>query len=612
MNAQGGSKRYRILVAVGEVTHLAVLLALAAPLARRRDGRVTPVYVGATDDRPDWLRVPEDCADVTDTPVVLQSSRAGQAVLSYANEVDPDLLLLHWRGEPSRGRYLLGRTLDPLIQYAPCDVAVLRVNEPPDVFVERMRALDRVLIPFGGGPNASLAAEIALDLSPETRVTALRVASRHMGSTAISAEWTLLRALVADTPEPGRLDPRVIHAANVVDGIVRAAEDDFDLVLVGATGESFVDRMVFGNTPQALARAVQTSLLIVRKRGALPAEAVRRLRWRLINVMTQLSESERVRVYRQVRRAARADRDYVIMMTLAAGIASLGLLLGSTAVIIGAMLVAPLMSALIGLGMGIVQGDAPLLRLSTRTMAIGTLIVIGVSALIELIAPTYNPTGEMLARTSPILLDLGVALVSGAAAAYASAREDVASALPGVAIAVALAPPLATLGLLATAGRWSLALGAFLLFMTNLVGIVAAAALVYLWMGFRPHIEESARARAFRGGVAATVVMGVVVIGALGFLSINALRDASVRRQVAQVLDSSSVLLDTNARVAEWEVVTGPELTVSVSIETTEDITTAQALDLQLALTETLGRPTTLQVTVIPVRRIAPSAISEQ
>jgi uncharacterized hydrophobic protein (TIGR00271 family) len=593
MNTQRDSKTYRILVAVGEAAHLAVLLALAAPLARQRGGRVTAVYVGTADAPPDWLVVPEDCADVTDPPVVIQSHPAGQAVLAYANEIDPDLLLLHWRGEPSRGRYLLGRTLDPLIQYAPCDVAVLRVKEPPEVFVARMRLPGRVLIPFGGGPNAGLAARIALDLSPGTRVTALRVASRNMGSTALSAEWALLRSLVEETPEPERLDPRVIHASNVVEGIARAAEDDFDLVLVGATDESFMDRMLFGNTPQALARAVQAPLLIVRKRAALPAEALRRLRWHLINVMTQLSESERVSVYRRVRRTARADRDYVIMMTLAAGIAGLGLLLGSTAVIIGAMLVAPLMSSLIAIGMGIVQGDARLLRLSTRTMAMGTLIVIGVSALLELVAPAYTPTAEMLARTSPTLLDLGVALISGAAAAYASARDDMASALPGVAIAVALAPPLATLGLLATSGRWSLALGAFLLFMTNLVGIVSAVALVYLWMGFRPNTVERARARAFRGGVAATAILGIIVIGALGFLSVNALRDANVRHRVARVLEDSGLLLGTNARVAEWQIEKSPELMVSVSIETTDDVTTAQALDLQLALTESLGQPTT-------------------
>lgn len=607
---------YHILVAVGEAAHLAVLLALAAPMARRRGGRVTPVYVAVEQQVPDWLQVPADCADVTDEPIVLRGERSsdqpGDVLLSYANDFRPDLLLLHWRGEPSRGRYLLGRTLDPLIQYAPCDVAVLRVDGPPEPFVERMRDPQRVLIPFGGGPNAELAARLALDLSDQVRITALRIASQHAATTAISAQMATLRAQIENTPEPERLEPRVVPARTVVEGIVRTAEAGHDLVLVGATGESYLDRVVFGNVPQQLATTLQAPLLIVRRRGALTTEAVRRMRWRLINVMTQLSDSERIRVYRQVRRSARSDRDYAVMMILAAAIASLGLLLNSTAVIIGAMLVAPLMSSLLGIGLGIVQGDKPLLGISTRTMVTGAAMVIFVSGLMELIAPAYNPTGEMLARTSPTLLDLGVALVSGAAAAYASAREDVASALPGVAIAVALAPPLATLGLLLTAGRWSLALGAALLFATNLVGIVAAAALIYLWMGFRPNIAEKARARMFRGGVLATAVLATIVIAALGVLSVRALREASVRRQVAAALVDNRRLLGLNADIAGWDVEIGPDLKVSVSVETSDDITTAQTLDLQLALSQRLGQRTALQVTVIPVRRIVPSLISEQ
>ncbi len=603
--------RYRILIGVGEPAHLAELLALAVPLARRRGGRVTPVYVNPSSDPPDWLIVPEDVGDVVDDPVILASTRSGQALLEYINEVEPALLLLHWRGEASRGQHLLGSTLDPLLQYAPCDVAVLRIKEPPERFAERMRSPSRILVPFGGGPNAGLAAELALDLSPDRKVTALRVASRNLGPTAASAEWDTLRALTADIPEASRLDLQVVQAHSVVQGITQAASEGHDLVLVGATGESFVDRMIFGNTPVALARTIDAPLLIVRRRGALPAEAWRRLRWRVINLMTQLSESERIRVYRQVRRAARADHDYIMMMMLATGIAGLGLLLNSTAVLIGAMLVAPLMSALLGLGMGIVQGDARLLRLAARTLAIGALIGVAIAGLIELLAPAYNPTAEMLARTSPTLLDLGVALISGAAAAYASAREDASAALPGVAIAVALVPPLTTFGLLAVSGQPALAGGALLLFLTNLVGIVAAASSVYLWMGFRPNTAEKDRARAFRGGVAATAVIGALVVAVLGILSVRALQVASLRRQVGLALDRHRALLGIDAELAEWDVTTQDGLTVSVSVETTDDVTAAEALNLQLALASELGQPTTLQVTVIPVRRIAPSALSE-
>jgi len=112
--------------------------------------------------------------------------------------------------------------------------------------------------------------------------------------------------------------------------------------------------------------------------------------------------------------------------------------------------------------------------------------------------------------------------------------------------------------------------------------------------------------------VLATAVLAVIVIAALGVLSGRALREASIRRQVAAALAENSRILGLNAEVAGWDVEIGQDLNVSVSVETSEDITTAQTLDLQLALTERLGQPTALQVTVIPVRRIAPSLLSEQ
>ena len=117
----------------------------------------------------------------------------------------------------------------------------------------------------------------------------------------------------------------------------------------------------------------------------------------------------------------------------------------------------------------------------------------------------------MLGRCSPTLLDLAVALVSGAAAAYATTRKDVATALSGVAIAVALAPPLATFGLLMATGEFRLASGALLLFLTNLVAIVSAVVAVFLWVGFRPNIAEQLRARTFKSGIAGTLVVLVTV-----------------------------------------------------------------------------------------------------
>ncbi len=603
---------YRILVTVGEPGHLAALLAVAAPLARARQGHVLPVYVGATETRPPWFEVPDEYADVVDEPTVITGEKIGTAVLAYAREIEPDLLLVHWRGQLARGRYLLGRTLDPLIQYAPCDVAVVRINEEPESFVARIRNLRKILVPMGGGPNAGLAMQIGLDLAPETDVTAIRVASPNMGPTAISAQWSILRgAMETFEDEENRITPQVVLSANVVDGIIREAMRDYDLVLIGASGESFIDRLIFGNLPQELAFRLHMPLMIVRSSGPIATAALRRARWRLINLMTQLAPEERISIYRLVRRAARADRDYYAMMTLAAGIGALGLLLNSAAVIIGAMVVAPMMSALVGIGMGIVQGDFPLLRLSLRTMVLGTTVVIAVSALIGLLTPSRALTPEMAARTSPTLLDLGVALISGAAAGYATAREDVANALPGVAIAVALVPPLATFGLTAVFGLVPEALGSFLLFLTNLVGIVSMVALLFLWMGFRPNIAERTRARTFRGGVAGTIALIATVSLILGILSADAVRRASLEQKVGQVLHENVELLGQEAEISSWSVEIGPVMEIDLSVETTEDVTPTQVLNLQLALLRRLDRPVSVNVTVIPVRRLAPRLPAE-
>lgn len=148
---------YRVLIAIGEASHLTVQLAIAVPLARARQGRVTPLYVAAGGERPGWLTIPEAMRDVVDDPIVLDSADVPGAILASVRKTKPDLLLLHWRGHPSRGRYLLGRNLDRVIQYAPCDVAVVRAAERASDFEERMNNLQSILVPSGGGPNTSVA-----------------------------------------------------------------------------------------------------------------------------------------------------------------------------------------------------------------------------------------------------------------------------------------------------------------------------------------------------------------------------------------------------------------------------------------------------------------------
>ena len=537
---------------------------------------------------------------------MIDQPNVSEGILSFARSLSPDLLLLHWKGQPSRGRYLLGRTLDPVIQYAPCDVAVIRAEQSSSDSSAKIADLNRVLVPSGGGPNASLALQIAVDLGEQVQVTALRVANKNLGPTAISSQWQILRSVLQPWMDQERIHARVGLASNPLTGMLEEAEREYDLVLIGATRESFVDRLLFGNLPQELAMGTTVPLVIVRRHDPTAGAALRRARWRLLSLLPQLTLEERLGIYQQVRRGSRADTDFYVMMILAAAIASFGLLLNSPAVIIGAMLVAPLMSALVGVGLGIVQGDSLLVRLSLRTTTLGVLIVLGVSAVAGLVMPGERATSEMLGRSTPTLLDLAVALVSGAAAAYAIARRDVASALPGVAIAVALVPPLATVGISVVMGFHQMAGGAALLFITNLAAIISAVAVMYLWMGFHPDIGEEIRARTFRGGLAGTALMLLAITAILATLTVSSVRRGFMREAIRVVLTEELRAMDGSPNLTNWTMNqtarAGVEL--EVSVQTAGELSPRQISVMQDKLEGRLGRPVSITVIVTQVKRM--------
>ena len=598
---------YFILIATGEQGHMSALLTIAAPLARARSGKVVPLYVTTQQTPPAWLHVPAELRDIVAEPCVVQGTNVGRAILRCARELEPDLLLLYWKGQVSRGRYLLGPTLDPVIQHAPCDVAVVRVGNDPELFARRISGMRRILVPSGGGPNALLALGLGLDMGPGVTVCALRVAKKALGPTAISAQWEMLRNALAPWEDEPRLDRRVSLSTGIADGILEEAEKGYDLVLVGATRESFVDRLLFGNLPQELANTVRQPLIIVRRHDPAPAAAIRRARWRLLGIMPQLALPERIEIYRKVRRDARTSTDFYVMMVLSAGIASLGLLLNSPAVIIGAMLVAPMMATLVGIGLGIVQGDSSLLRLAVRTLIVGVLLAVGMSAVIGAAVPFSGISQEMLARGSPTLLDLAVALISGAAAAYAIARKNLASALPGVAIAVALVPPLASIGLGAVSGNGQIALGAALLFATNLVAIVAAVAIVFLWMGFHPNIREEIRGRTFRGGLLSTAVLLATITVVLALVTLSSVRQASQSPVVRRVLEHQTDQMGVQVTLEDWQILgeQSDRLLVSIALATSRQITEEEIELLDRHLEAHLGRPVLVSVTLTQVTRMS-------
>lgn len=235
-----------------------------------------------------------------------------------------------------------------------------------------------------------------------------------------------------------------------------------------------------------------------------------------------LGRDRRKDLVERLHEGANWNFSFGLLTALSTTIASLGLIQGSSATVIGAMVVAPLMLPLIAAGLSLVQGNVILFRTSAKTMLRGVLLALLASFVIGLVIPQSDLSSELIARAAPNILDLGVAFLAGFAAAYAVALPELLGALAGVAIAVALVPPLATTGIAIADGIWPLAYGAGLLFVTNLVAIILGAASVFQFLGISK-TSESQTPKWVRKTVSSLVLGGLLLTGLLGYKFIQQL-----------------------------------------------------------------------------------------
>ena len=248
---------------------------------------------------------------------------------------------------------------------------------------------------------------------------------------------------------------------------------------------------------------------------------------------------------------SKLDEVYIVLSIGAGLIASLGLVADSPAVVIGAMLVAPWILPLRAVAFGILQGRLPLVVSALFTLATGVLLTIGLSYGLGLSVwlPVFG--AEVLSRTTPNLLDLGVALVAGAISTYAKVRSKAVSSVAGTAIAVALVPPVCVCGLLLSAQQWGPARGAGLLFLANLLGILSGGLLTLA------AAEPLFRLQLWRSRLGAvslllTALLLVPLSGSfLNLVGIAKQRSAllQVEQAIADSLRAKTLVLGTNAQL---------------------------------------------------------------
>ena len=189
---------------------------------------------------------------------------------------------------------------------------------------------------------------------------------------------------------------------------------------------------------------------------------------------------------------------FYALVAVSTMIASFGLITNSTAVVIGAMLVAPLMTPIFGISLGLICGDTILLSKAMRAEIAGVFAAVLMGYILGTLYPALEPTPEMLSRTQPQLFDLLVAVFAGFAGSYAMVDEHISPALPGVAIATAIVPPLANTGLCFAVGAYAGGIGSFLLFFANFLSILLVSSFVFWLFGMTKKVKTLRRKEVFK------------------------------------------------------------------------------------------------------------------
>lgn len=254
-----------------------------------------------------------------------------------------------------------------------------------------------------------------------------------------------------------------------------------------------------------------------------------------------------------VARDARLDKKFLLLIILAAAIATLGLLQSSTAVVIGAMLVSPLMGPIMGIGFGLATIESNLIRRSLITLAAGMAVAILVAVLIIWLSPIKDVTPELRARTQPTLLDLGVAVVGGIAGVYAIMRK-LSGVMVGVAIATALVPPLSTVGFGLVTGRFDFALGAALLFLTNTLAIAFAATIVARLNHFGPSLTRQHTAMQVAGIVVTLGILSIPLALSLNDIAREVRARSAVQSELGRLIGKGDRVDSLNVRMEGDEV----------------------------------------------------------
>lgn len=268
-----------------------------------------------------------------------------------------------------------------------------------------------------------------------------------------------------------------------------------------------------------------------------------------------LRENSKKIDHKQVRLNIQANalpsKTFFIMNALAAIIAGYGLLTNSSAVVIGAMLVAMMLGPISGIALSLIDNRWILFRTALTTLSLGILMIYAIGIILGLINIDVPITHEILSRTQPTIMDLMIALAGGAAGAFASVSPRLSVAVVGVAVATALVPPLVASGILFAHMEWRNAANAFILAATNIIAIQVSSSLVLWVAGFRrgSDIEVKSNVVEFikRNAISLVFLLVLTIYLSLNFLHMlrQQLYETDIKSSVETFLNKNNNIVDS-------------------------------------------------------------------
>ena len=491
-----------------------------------------------------------------------------RGILDVARERNADVILLGVQ-RSTQGKVRLGTVVENVIATAPCGVLVYRSAESS--------YFDRVVVPIDGSLPSAIAMKLAVSFALQHDIP-LRQMSIQFDYHYDPEHEEAIKRYEDCLPPNNDLKKKIIVSRHPAGEIVSGMTSD-DLLVMGFSQKTDLERHIINDLSNQLLNQSPGPVILISQhewhrgiRGTIEHGIAR--------LNPQLTLVEQNELIWSAEKSASTNLDYIVMIVLSAALATLGLLTNSVAVIIGAMLVAPLMSPISSFSTGMATGILHLTRRASLTLFTGVTLALLISIVMGVVLPIDTPTDEMLARGSPNLLDAAIALVSGWVAAYATARKGIPAALAGVAIAAALMPPISTIGLGIALRDIDLAFGANLLFLANIAFIIAAQYITFIWMGMHPTEDREGatlnRSRAWWIVLFLTTLIVLLVFARLGSQAID---EAHIREQLqAEAFHG--------ANIVEYHVISSVPLSVQLIVQSDHQITPEEVEAAQMLINE--------------------------